>query len=59
VTIVRYQGDRDMHCRKCGKRTRHKRCPRCEGKVGSWTTCGHCGNTGYKCENGMNDSGHK
>src|SRR4051812_13745418 len=53
---MRYTGDKDMRCGKCGKTTRHKRCPRCDGKVGPNTTCGHCGSTGYKCQNGMSDA---
>lgn len=55
---MRYTGDKTASCRKCGKNTRWKRCPRCDGKVGPGTTCSHCSSTGYKCENGMNDSYH-
>jgi hypothetical protein len=56
---VRYTGDKYQWCGKCGKKTKFKRCPKCDGKVGPSTTCRHCDNTGYKCENGMNDPGHK
>lgn len=58
---VEYQGDRDMYCndRKCRKRTRHKRCPNCDGHGGGATThCAWCKNSGYKCENGMSDKYH-
>ncbi len=54
-----YTGDKMMHCRKCGKKTKHVRCPRCNGKGGgAMTQCRHCSNSGYKCENGANDQYH-
>lgn len=54
-----YSGDKYQRCGKCGKTTKHKRCPRCNGKGGGLTTqCRHCSNSGYKCENGMSDQGH-
>lgn len=54
-----FLGNRYSHCRKCGKKTRFVRCPRCKGKGASFTTqCRHCGNTGYKCERGASDQHH-
>ncbi len=54
-----YTRDQDQYCGKCKKKTKHVRCPRCNGKGGSLTTqCRHCGNSGYKCENGVNDQYH-
>jgi len=54
-----YSGDRYANCKKCGKKTKFKRCPKCNGKGRTVTTqCPHCQDTGYKCENGMNDRWH-
>lgn len=56
---MKFFGPRYAHCRKCGKKTRFVRCPRCHGKGGGLTTqCNHCGNSGYKCEMGTNDRYH-
>jgi hypothetical protein len=53
-----YSGDRQRHCSKCGKQTKHVRCPRCNGKRPAFTNCSHCGNSDYKCEKGVNDRYH-
>ena len=54
-----FLGNRYSHCRKCGKKMRFVRCPRCRGKGGGLTTqCRHCDNSGYKCERGTNDAYH-
>ena len=54
-----YAGDRQMHCSKEGKKTKHVKCSKCNGKGGGATTqCSHCQNSGYKCENGVNDRWH-
>lgn len=56
---MRFTGNRDQRCGKCKKTTRFVRCPKCEGKGGSWSTqCHHCGSTGYKCEKGIHDRYH-
>ncbi|MFE3636505.1 hypothetical protein [Streptomyces cellostaticus] len=54
---MRYTGDKYVHCgdRRCGKRVRAVRCPRCDGRVGPHTTCRRCGNTGYVCPNSTDD----
>ena len=54
---MRYTGDKDTYCadRGCRKKVRAIRCPKCAGKVGSWTTCGRCGNSGYVCPNSTNE----
>ena len=52
--------DFDAFCRKCGKKTRRVRCPRCKGKGRTaTTTCHPCDNTGSKCQNGVNEQFHK
>jgi hypothetical protein len=54
-----YRGDKYEQCRKCGKKTKHVRCPKCKGNRPAFTSCGHCGNSDYKCENGVNDQYHR
>ena len=54
-----YTGDRYEHCRTCGKKTKHVRCPRCSGSRPAFTHCSHCNNTDRKCENGVNDRWHR
>jgi hypothetical protein len=57
---VAYTKDTQGSCRKCGKKTQFVRCPSCKGKGGGMTTqCSNCDNTGYKCENGVSDRGHR
>jgi hypothetical protein len=53
-----YRGDKYEYCRKCGKKTKHVRCPSCKGNRPVATRCGHCANKDYKCENGVNDRYH-
>jgi hypothetical protein len=57
---VAYTGDRDMWCGKEKKKTKHTRCPHCNGKGNTLTTqCGwHC-QSGYWCSNGVGDRWHK
>jgi len=54
-----YSGDRDMWCNKERKKTKHTRCPSCNGRGPTMTT--HCGwrcNGGYWCSNGLGDKYH-
>ncbi|WP_327695988.1 MULTISPECIES: hypothetical protein [unclassified Streptomyces] len=52
-----YTRDKDVYCgdRRCRKKVRAVRCPRCDGKVGPWTTCRRCGGSGYVCANSTDD----
>jgi len=54
-----YRGDKYGYCRKCGKKTQHVRCPQCKGNRPAFTNCSHCGNSDYKCENGVSDRYHR
>ena len=54
-----YLGDRYQHCAKCGKKTKHVRCPQCGGNRPAFSQCGRCGNSDRKCENGVSDRWHR
>jgi hypothetical protein len=55
-----YSGDDYRHCGKCKKKTKHVRCPSCNGTSGGLLSgqCGSCRNSGHKCEVGKNDRYH-
>ena len=57
-----YSGNKTMHCKKCGRKTKWVKCPQppgCNGKGNGWSTqCGNNCNDGYKCENGQKDKWH-
>ena len=54
-----HQRDFDANCEKCKKRTRHVKCPKCNGRGKTLTTHrGNCGNTRSECENGQKDRFH-
>jgi len=54
-----YNGDKDMSCGKCGKKTRWVRCPNCNGRGPTrFTTCKLKCREGYKCPNGKSDAHH-
>lgn len=56
-----YQGDKWEHCHRCARQTKHVMCPRCRGssRAGTPERCSHCGSTGRKCVNGVNDRSHR
>lgn len=54
-----YHGDTYMYCGKCKKKTKHVRCPQCKGHRPVFSSCSHCGNSDYKCTNGVNDRYHR
>lgn len=55
-----YNGDKELYCDKERKKTKHTRCPHCNGQGDKQlTTCGwHC-QAGYWCVNGIEDKWHK
>ncbi len=54
-----FSGDKEMYCSPEKKKTRHVRCPSCNGKGGGATTqCNHCSNSGYKCSTKPSDRYH-
>lgn len=60
-SLAMYHGDYYAYCesRKCKKKTKWVRCPRCNGKGGgSFSQCSNKCNSGYKCENGKTDPWH-
>jgi DnaJ-class molecular chaperone len=57
MTYTRDQ--QNVYCSRCRKKVRMVKCPKCNGKGRTATTqCPNCNNTGYKCENGVNDRYH-
>ena len=54
-----YNGDRYEYCRKCGKKTKHVRCPQGRGNRPAFSQCGHCSNSDRNCQNGVNDRFHR
>jgi hypothetical protein len=55
-----YTGDKEMFCRKEGKKTKHTRCPNCQGQGHKQTTrCKWDCQGGYWCSNGLSDRYHR
>jgi hypothetical protein len=56
-----YRGDKYEFCnnKKCRKKTKWLKCPRCNGRGNTqYSRCGNNCNEGYKCENGVSDQWH-
>jgi len=55
-----YRRDQDMYCGKERKRTKHTKCPNCQGSGPTMTTqCKWGCQDGYWCSNGLRDQWHK
>lgn len=55
-----YTGNKQLSCRRCGKKTTWVRCSNCNGQGSKqMTTCSNKCAGGYKCENGTNDPYHQ